>query len=103
MQTVRAPFLPLRLLQLSRGRAREARRSWVRRRPGRLRRRLVLTPSPGAGWRSNTAGGDTRNKARPKKKPGLQNILARNRERQEQEKERDGAQGLGLSAFLHGL
>ena len=47
---------------------------------------------------------DTRGKARPKKKTGLQNMLARNRERQEQEKKRDGGtQGQDLSAFLQGL
>ena len=45
---------------------------------------------------------EARGKARPKKKAGLQNMLARNRERQEQEK-RDGSQGQGLSAFLQGL
>ncbi|KAI0349419.1 hypothetical protein OH77DRAFT_1231972 [Trametes cingulata] len=39
-------------------------------------------------------------KARPKKKAGLQSLLARNREKQEQEKKREGQ---GLSAFLQGL
>ncbi|KAI0375621.1 hypothetical protein BV20DRAFT_1032064 [Pilatotrama ljubarskyi] len=39
-------------------------------------------------------------KSRPKKKAGLQSLLARNREKQEQEKKREGQ---GLSAFLQGL
>ncbi len=43
-----------------------------------------------------------RAKARQKKKLGLHNMLARNRERQEQEK-REGGQSAGLSAFLQGL
>ena len=42
-----------------------------------------------------------RSKARPKKKTGLQDMLARNRERQERDKQ-SGASG-GLAAFLEGL
>ncbi|CDO75569.1 hypothetical protein BN946_scf184858.g9 [Trametes cinnabarina] len=43
-------------------------------------------------------------KSRPKKKTGLQTLLARNREKQEQEKKRAEGQGQGgLSAFLQGL
>ncbi|TBU40119.1 hypothetical protein BD309DRAFT_968167 [Dichomitus squalens] len=45
----------------------------------------------------------TKIKARQKKRSGLQSMLARNRERQEQEKKREGCQGAGLSAFLQGL
>ncbi|KAI1795215.1 hypothetical protein LXA43DRAFT_69925 [Ganoderma leucocontextum] len=41
-------------------------------------------------------------KARQNKKSKLQNMLARNRDRQEQEK-REGGQSAGLSAFLQGL
>ncbi|KAI0638170.1 hypothetical protein C8Q77DRAFT_1153839 [Trametes polyzona] len=40
-------------------------------------------------------------KARPKKKAGLQSLLARNREKQEQEK--NAKRDSGLSAFLQGL
>ncbi|KAM5540492.1 hypothetical protein V8D89_005950 [Ganoderma adspersum] len=42
-------------------------------------------------------------KACQKKKSGLQNMLAKNRERQEQEKREGGGQSAGLSAFLQGL
>ncbi|OSD04234.1 hypothetical protein PYCCODRAFT_1466204 [Trametes coccinea BRFM310] len=43
-------------------------------------------------------------KSRPKKKAGLQSLLARNREKQEAEKKRAENQGQGgLSAFLQGL
>ncbi|KAI9063261.1 hypothetical protein FKP32DRAFT_1592713, partial [Trametes sanguinea] len=43
-------------------------------------------------------------KSRPKKKTGLQSLLARNREKQEEEKKRAENQGQGgLSAFLQGL
>ncbi|KAI0774256.1 hypothetical protein C8Q74DRAFT_1368754 [Fomes fomentarius] len=45
----------------------------------------------------------TRARSRPKKKIGLQSMLARNRERQEQEKKREGSHNHGLSAFLQGL
>ena len=51
----------------------------------------------------STAQDQIKAKARQKKRSGLQNMLVRNRERQEQEKRRDGAQGVGLSAFLQGL
>lgn len=42
-------------------------------------------------------------KSRQKKKSRLQNILARNRERREQEKSEGGGQSTELSAFLRGL
>ncbi|KAI0750698.1 hypothetical protein C8Q80DRAFT_1268016 [Daedaleopsis nitida] len=44
-----------------------------------------------------------RSKARTKKHTGLQSMLARNRERQEQEKKREEGHSHGLSAFLQGL
>lgn len=44
---------------------------------------------------------DARAKARPRKKAGLHDMLARNRERQEQEKK--AGVGGGLAAFLEGL
>lgn len=43
-----------------------------------------------------------KNKARPKKKSGLQDLLARNREKQERDR-RGGPSGGGLAAFLSGL
>ncbi|KAH9844291.1 uncharacterized protein C8Q71DRAFT_39006 [Rhodofomes roseus] len=48
----------------------------------------------------NTPATIARSKARLKKSTGLQNLLARNREKQEQEKK---ATGSGLSAFLQDL
>ncbi|KAF7793659.1 hypothetical protein EIP86_004774 [Pleurotus ostreatoroseus] len=69
---------------------------------------LVSTPPPQASAKSSSPSassasesGPTRMRARPKKKSGLQEMLARNRERQEQEK-RSGTSG-GLSAFLETL
>ncbi|OCH94122.1 hypothetical protein OBBRIDRAFT_748415 [Obba rivulosa] len=66
---------------------------------------LKPTPPPigSAGSRSSTPGPiaeATRTKTRPKKKSGLQDLLARNRQRQEEDKKADGH---GLSAFLQGL
>ncbi|KAI0660999.1 hypothetical protein C8Q70DRAFT_1052821 [Cubamyces menziesii] len=63
-------------------------------------------PSPAPATKAEQIGapqhGPGQPKARPKKKAGLQSLLARNREKQEQEKKREG-QGQGLSAFLQGL
>ncbi|KAI0335450.1 hypothetical protein GY45DRAFT_1342520 [Cubamyces sp. BRFM 1775] len=64
------------------------------------------SPAPGPTAKVEKVGapqqGPGQPKARPKKKAGLQSLLARNREKQEQEKKREG-QGQGLSAFLQGL
>lgn len=56
------------------------------------------TATPAVGPAQNAP--DARAKSRPKKKTGLQDMLARNRERQEQEKK---AAGGGLAAFLQDL
>ncbi|KAI0771609.1 hypothetical protein BD413DRAFT_604378 [Trametes elegans] len=66
--------------------------------PGPLRAPAASTgPAPG---RPQAEMGTAQNKARSKKKAGLQSLLARNREKQEQEKKRESQ---GLSAFLQGL
>ena len=53
---------------------------------------------------SSTQQDQSRAQSRTKKKAGLQSMLARNRERQEQDKKREGhSQGASLSAFLQGL
>ncbi|KAI0677604.1 hypothetical protein C8Q78DRAFT_100428 [Trametes maxima] len=57
-------------------------------------------PPPPAGTAERAP---TQAKSRQKKKAGLQSLLARNREKQEQEKKRDGHGQGGLSAFLQGL
>ncbi|PSS05418.1 hypothetical protein PHLCEN_2v3907 [Hermanssonia centrifuga] len=63
-------------------------------------------PTPSSRSRSSapaptpSQSSSSRSMSRPKKKSGLQDMLARNRERQEQEKKADGG---GLAAFLEGL
>lgn len=65
--------------------------------------RSVATPVPAESTKSLPSHGSVQSKPRPKKKTGLQSLLARNREKQEQEKKRDAGQGQGLSAFLQAL
>ena len=63
-----------------------------------------LTSSPAPSPSPRQAHDQVRPKSRPKKNAGLQSMLARNRERQEQQKKHEGSSsGQGLSAFLQGL
>ena len=79
-------------------------------RPSSVTGPFSVSPTPSSSTVSRTQRQDVSSvqdtakaRARQKKKSGLQNMLAKNRERQEQEKRKGGRQSAGLSAFLQGL